>query len=43
MKFIAVYTASNRIVIVVDGELSHYPQGPLISVGKFAGSEVVDK
>lgn len=34
---------SNRVVIVVDDDLSHYPQGPLISVGKYAGSEVVDK
>lgn len=31
------------VVIVMDGDLSRYPQGPLISAGKFAGLEVVDK
>lgn len=34
---------SNRVVIVVDGDFSHYPQVPLISVGKFARPEVVEK
>jgi len=36
MKFIAVYTTGSKIII--DGNLSYYPQRPLISAGKFRPS-----